>query len=231
VSVDAGVPDPPLPFTGGRIPATDEERACVERRILRQFILAPAAAAALLLVGFSIGRPRVAAAGLLGFGLLGVWIGAQAISEGRLMFIRGGSMTLREYRYFIYEGLAAIPYGLAYVLGGLCLGAVATLVLGGATLARIRAVVLARPGYALVPFGATLFCYGLGFFVGFVRREGSVWNRAFSFLLDAPARLGGLILVVWAAATLWIGLVEWTNPPLFHRWFEVLTGNPWPFTG
>jgi hypothetical protein len=38
-----------------------------------------------------------------------------------MMFIRGGSMTRREYRYFIYEGIAAIPYGLAYVSSGVCL--------------------------------------------------------------------------------------------------------------
>lgn len=225
----SGVPDPPLPFTGGRIPASDEERTLVERQVLRQFILSPAAAAAAVLVGFNAGWPRVAGLGVLGFGLIALWIGGRAIRERRLVFIRGGAFTLREYRYFIYEGLAAVPYGLAYILGGLSLVALSATFLAGTSVEQMRTVVLARPGAALVPIGATLLCYGLGFVIGFVHREGSRWRRAFAMLIDAPARLGGLILIVWAAAALALGLVEQLSPATFHRWFESVAGNPWPF--
>ncbi len=108
-----GIPDPPLPFTGGRIPASEEERTLVERRVVAQFIVAPTVSFAALLVGFYLDWPRVTAAGVFGFGLSAIWIGGLAAYERRLMFIRGGTMTLRQYRYFIYEGVAAIPYGLA----------------------------------------------------------------------------------------------------------------------
>jgi len=36
-------------------------------------------------------------------------------------------------------------------------------------------------------------------------------------------------LVAWAAALLAVGAVEWIEPALFHRWFESIFGNPWPF--
>lgn len=225
-----GVPDPPLPFSGGRIPASEQERALVERQVLRQFIVAPALTAAVVLIGFNRGWPRVMAMGVLAAGLVAVWIGSQAVRERRLVFIRGGLMTLREYRYFIYEGVAAIPYGLAYLLGGVSLVALSVLSIGGMSLERMRTAALARPGYALIPLGAVALCYGLGFLIGFVAREGSRWRRAFSMFLDAPARLGGLILVAWALAALVVGLVEWLNPALFLHWFETSTGNPWPFT-
>lgn len=224
-----GIPDPPLPFTGGRIPASEEERRFVERRVLTQFILAPALSFTALLVGFNLAWPRLTAAGVIGFGLTGLWVGGLAAAERRLVFIRGGTMTRREYRYVIYEGVAAVPYGLAYVVAGLCLITLVVLFLGGTSLERMRAVTLARPGFALVPLGALLLCHGLGFLIGFVHRSGSWWQRAFGMLLDAPARLGGVILVAWAVAALTIGLVEWLDPALFNRWFEAIFGNPWPF--
>jgi len=224
-----GIPDPPLPFTGGRIPASEEERRFVERRVLTQFILAPALSFAALLVGFNLEWPRLTAAGVIGFGLAALWIGGLAAAERRLVFIRGGTMTRREYRYVIYEGPAAVPYGLAYVVAGGCLITLAALFLGGISLERMRAVALARPGVALMPLGTLLLCHGLGFLIGFVHRSGSWWQRAFGMLIDAPGRLGGLILIVWAVAALTIGLVEWLNPALFNRWFESVVGSPWPF--
>jgi hypothetical protein len=225
----SGVPDPPLPFTGGRIPASDEERALVERRILRHFILIPALAVAVFLAGFNLGWPLAAAAGVIALALDAVWIGALAVQERRLMFIRGGSMTRREYRYFIYEGVAAVPYGLSYLLGGVCLLALALLFVTGVSLDQMRAGALARPGRALIPLGAALLCYGLGFLIGFTHRSGPWWQRAFGMLIDAPGRLGGLILVIWATAALGVGLVEQISPGLFLQWFERVFGNPWPW--
>ena len=225
----SGIPDPPLPFTGGRIPASEEERAFVERRVIRQFIIAPAVSFAALLTGFNFEWPRITAVGVIGFGLSALWIGYLAISERRMMFIRGGTTTSREYRYFIYEGVASIPYGLAYVVGGGCLITPALLFLNGTSLEQMRDAVLARPSCGLIPVGALLLSHGLGFLIGFVHRSGSRWQRAFGMLLDAPARLGGLILIAWAAAALTVGLVEWLSPALFDQWFESIFGNPWPF--
>jgi hypothetical protein len=229
VTTTGGIPDSPLPFTGGRIPASEAERRLAERRVLTQFILAPAGSFAALLAGFNLGKPWLTAVGVIGFGLAGIWIGGLAVRERRLMFIRGGLMTRREYRYFIYEGFAAIPYGLAYVVGGVCLITLALLFLTGTSLERMRDAALARPGLALMPVGALRLGWGLGFVIGFVHRGGSRWQRAFGMLLDAPARLGGLILIAWAAAMLAVGVVEWLHPEVFNRWFESISGNPWPF--
>jgi hypothetical protein len=229
VDAISGIPDPPLPFTGGRIPASEEERRFVARRVMTQFVMAPAVSFAGLLTGFKLASPSVMALGVIGFGLSAIWIGGLAINEQRLMFIRGGTMTRREYRYFIYEGFAAIPYGLAYVVGGVCLITPAVLFLNGTSLERMRDVALARPSLGLIPLGAALLSYGLGFLIGFVHRSGSWWQRTFGMFIDAPARLGGLILMAWAAAALAIGMVEWLTPALFHERFESIFGNPWPF--
>ena len=222
----SGLPDTPLPFTGGRIAASEEERALASRRVLRQFILAPAVSFALLLIGFKFDAPRLAVAGVIGFGLNALWIGFCAVREKRLIFIRGGTMTRREYRYFFYEGAAAIPYGLTYLVGGVCLIIPSLFFLGGRSLEQMRTAALTRPSIALIPVGLMFLCYGLGFLVGFVHRGGSWWQRGFGMLLDAPARLGGVILIAWAAAMLIIGVVEWLNPSLFRQWFEAVVGVP-----
>ena len=224
-----GVPDPPLPFTGGRIPSSEEECKFVLRRVMTQYCIAPALAFAALLAGFNFGWPHLMAFGVIGLGLCGLWIGYLAVSERRLMFIRGGSMTSRVFRYFIYEGVAAVPYGLAHAVGGVCLIAPAVLFLGGTSLARMREIALARPGRLLLPLGVLLLCHGLGFVIGFTHRSGSWWQRVWAMLIDAPARLGGLILLVLAVAVLVVGGIEWFAPAQFNQWFELIFGNPWPF--
>lgn len=224
-----GIADPPLPFTGGRIPASEDERKLVERRVMTQFFVAPALSMAALVAGFQLGRPHLTALGVIGLGLGALWIGALAVGERRLMFMRGGMMVRRECRYFVYEGLAAVPYGLAVLVCGACLVAPALLFLGGTSLEQMRAAVLARPSVALIPLGTVLLFHGMGFLIGFVHRGGSKWQRAFGMLIDAPARLGGLILIAWAAALLAIGGVEWLRPGLFDQWFRSIFGHPWPY--
>jgi hypothetical protein len=108
-----GIPDPPLPYTGGRIPASEDERRFAERRVLQQYIVAPALSFAAVLIGFNFGWPRLTVAGVIGFGLTALLIGSRMVRERQLIFIRGAPGTPREYRCFIYEGLAAVPYGLA----------------------------------------------------------------------------------------------------------------------
>jgi len=224
-----GLPDTPLPFTGGRIAASEQERRFVERRFLKQHLAAPGLSFAVLLGGFSLQWPRVVALGLLGLGGSAMWIGGLAVKERRLLFMRGGTVR-REHRYVIYEGLAAIPYGLTYLEGGASLAVAAMFFFAGGSLERLRSMMLARPSLALLPAGFMLASYGLGFVIGFVRRAGSAWQRVLGMLLDAPARLGGLILIAWGLAALAVGATEALSPAIFNQWFQWLFGNPWPFS-
>lgn len=227
--LDGGIPDPPLPFTGGRIAASEEERSFVRRRVMLQFFVAPALSLAVLLIGFNLGWPRLTAVGVIGLGLSALLTGYLAISEKRMMFIRGSTMTLREYRYFIYEGFAAVPYGLVFLVAGACLITPAALFFIGMSLERIRDIVLARPSLAFIPLGGLFAFQGLGFLIGFGRRATSVGDRLWIEFQHLPARLGGLILIVWGAGLLVIGFVEWYSPALFNHWFQATFGNPWPF--
>jgi len=211
-SATPGIPDPPLPFTGGRIPASDEERRSVERRVMAQFFVAPALSFAALGGGFSLGWPRLAGAGSVGLGLTAIITGWLMIREQRLMFIRGDTVTPRAYRYFIYEGFAAIPYGLAWLVAGVSLTVASVLFLSGVGVDQLRDAVLARPHRALLPIGACLLCYGLGFMIGFRRPAGTLGDRVTLTLLHLPAQLGGLILVALGIAMLGLGVHEWLNP-------------------
>lgn len=224
-----GIPDPPLPFTGGRIPADEAEWCFVERRVMLQFFVAPALSLAALGGGFSLGWPRLAAAGLVGLGLSGLLVAWFAITERRLMFIRGGTMTRREYRYFIYEGFAAIPFGLVFAIAGLAALAAGLLYLDGRSAAAMRDAVLTRPHRLLLPLGAGLACQGLGFLIGFSRAGISWRERVGVALLHLPARLGGAILLALGGGALFTGVVEWLQPEVFHAGFGRIFGNPWPY--
>lgn len=226
-----GIPDPPLPFTGGRFPASDAEHRQVERRVMAQYFVAPGLSLAALGAGFNLGWPRLGAAGVIGLGLSSLVIGALAIGERRLMFIRGGSLTPRPYRYFIYEGIAAIPYGLAFAIAGLTLGGCGLAYLAGTTVDALRAAVLARPYLGLLPAGAAMLCQGLGFVIGFRRAASSWGDRLAIGLTHLPVQLGGLILAVLGIAALGLGLTEWLAPQVFRAGFQDFFGNPWPFDG
>lgn len=221
-----GVPDPPLPFTGGRIPFSAAERAFVERRVMVLQFVAPALSFVALAFGFALGWPRLAALGVAGLGLTGMALGQFAIREQRLMFIRGGSMTPKAYRYFIYEGVAAVPFGLAIAICGACAVALAALSLLGVSLDTMRDAILDRPGYALVPLGAVLLCKGLGFAIGFPRATDSIGDRAWLELLHFPARLGGTLLIVIGGVALAVGAFEMLQPAAFDRVWVRLQREP-----
>lgn len=224
-----GIADPPLPFTGGRIPASEAERPFVERRVMAQFFVAPGLSLAALAGGFNLGWPRLAAAGVIGLGLSALLIAWFAIRERRLMFIRGGTMTQRAYRYFIYEGPAAIAYGLAFAVAGVVLGSCGLLYLTGSTPGAMRDAALSRPHLALVPVGAALVPYGLGFMIGFRRATVSAGDRVAIALTHLPAQLGGLILCALGVGALALGFTEWVAPGVFRQQFQAIFGNPWPF--
>ena len=224
-----GIPDPPLPFTGGRIPTDDAERHQVARRVMLLYFVAPGLSLAALGGGIHLGWPRLAAAGLAGLGLSGLLVAWFAVTGRRLAFIRGGSMTPRAYRYFIYEGAAAIPFGLVFAIAGAVALTAGLLYLDGRGPAAMRDAVLARPHRLLLPLGAALACQGLGFLIGFSRPSTS-WRERFGVaLLHLPARLGGAILITLGAGALAIGVVEWLQPESFRAGFAAFFGNPWPF--
>ena len=222
------IPDAPLPFTGGRLPISEKERRFVARRVILQSFVAPALSFATVLIGFELDWPRLIAIGVIGFGLSALLVGYFACSEQRLMFIRE-TAERPEYRYCIYEGFAALPYGLTFVVVGFSVITPAVLFLTGTSLEQMRKTVLARPSLALIPLGLALLFHGLGFVIGFGRRATSIGNRLWNEFQNLPARLGGLILITWAAALLSVGMIEWLSPKLFQLWFQSFFGNPWPF--
>lgn len=223
-----GISDPPLPFDGGRFTASDEELALVKRRILWLYIVAPALSFAALLVGFERGWPQLAATGVIGLGATACAIGARAMNERRLMFIVR-SLRGERRRYVLYEGMAAVPFGFAYVVAGLSLVVPAVAFLTGTSPASMREQVLARPSFALLPIGAFLLAHGLGFVVGFAHRSGSVGRRLFDALLRLPSRLAGVILLAWGALALALGLYEWLLPDAFDHAIEQIAHGRLPF--
>jgi hypothetical protein len=220
----------PLPFDAGRHPETEAEIAQLRRRSGLLYIAAPAASLAMLLLGFHLSLPLLAAAGVIGLGATAFALGALAIAERRLFFLVR-SLKGERWRYVIYEGFAAVPFGLSLIALGASLAALAALSITGHSIASLRDQMLARPGYALVPLGILLAAQGLGFLIGFSRRARSLRERVWISLMNLPGRLGGLILFAWGAAALVAGLVEWVAPELFRHWFQSLAGNPWPFDG
>ncbi|HRH79891.1 MAG TPA: hypothetical protein PLW81_02480 [Thiobacillaceae bacterium] len=175
-------------------------------------VLLPGLALAGILGGFHLDLPYLTAAGV---GMLGA------------RFMLAGWLALRErqvivwnanYRRFTdavraYHGPAAVPMGLAGLLGGGVLTALALAHLAGISLDAMRQAVLAQPALALVPTGLALGFYGMGFLMGF-RDDGdtptgpAAWNA----LLGMPGRLGGLILCALGTALLGAGVWEGVHP-------------------
>lgn len=190
-----------------------------------QFV-APALSFVALSLGYSLEWPRLAAVGVVGLGLAGIALGQFAIRERRVMFIRGGSMTPRAYRYFLYEGVAAVPFGLAFVIAGVGVIVPAVLAMLGASVDTIRDTVLARPGLVLVPVGVILLFNGAGLVIGFRRVPESAGDRFWLEFLHLPALLGGAILVAIGMAAVLIGLFELLVPDTFDRMWERIRDEP-----
>lgn len=222
-----GLADPPLPFSGGRLPNSESELAFVERRVMALYFVAPALSFAALAIGVALVLPQLAAAGVIGLGLTACAIGAYAIRERRLLFITRSFMQ-KSSRFVLYEGFAAVPFGGAALIGGVLLLVPAVLFLLGVPLQGMLGAVLARPGHALVPIGILLGVYGFGFLIGFVDRTGSLGERAFKVLLDVPGRIGGLILLFLGGLALLVGLYEWLRPEAFGQWVDEIKRGKLP---
>jgi hypothetical protein len=225
---DAGPVDPPLPFSGGRFPASAAEAAQVERRIFALYLVAPLAATGVALAGFHFARPAWLALGAAGLGAVALAVGLLAALERRLMFFARSFMR-RDARFVIYEGAAAVPFGLALASVGLCVLALVLAWMIGITPEQLREALLARPGLALVPIGLWFALTGLGLVTGFADRRGPVARRALHALNDLTTRLAGVLVAAIGLALLAAGLVDAMSPALFDAAFHSLAGNPWPW--
>lgn len=219
---------PPLPFTAGRYAASEQELVRVRRRVWRLHLLAPLVSFIALAAGFHLGWPLLTAAGVVGFGVVACAIGAFAIAERRLLFYVRNYQSDR-YRHVLYEGLAAVPLGAALFAAGAWLIALTFFYLMGSTIEALRAAMLARPSLALVPLGVIMTATGLGFAIGFSHPARTMGQRLWLALLNLPARLGGVILLMQGAVVLAIGLLDWLSPATFDAGFQWIFENPWPF--
>jgi len=221
----------PLPFSGARLPASDAELALVKRRTLCLRIAAPGVSLAVLLAGLHFERPLWVAAAVIGFGAIALIIGALAMCERRVMHYVGsvGVDARERRRYVLYEGIAAVPHGLAYAIAGALLIVLAALYLDGYGAPQIRHLLAARPSRLLLPVGAALLARGLAFLIGFGERSGTLQQRVAYALHDLPARAMGLILMFWGVLAFAIGTWEWVWPDAFVRAFESVVGAAWPY--
>ena len=220
--------DAPLPFDGGRHPATPAELALARRRTLGLAFAAPLASLSAVLAGAALGRPAVVAVGLLGLGATGLAIGVLAVVERRLFFLVRSHRGERR-AYVIHEGTAAAAFGFVPGLLGASAVGVGIAVLRGADADALREVALAKPGLWLAPLGATLLSLGLGFAIGFRTAPGTRAARAGRLLASLPARLGGFVLIGWGAAAMAAGLFERASPAGFRATWRALLGARWPF--
>ncbi len=177
----------------------------MRRRFLHLDVLLPGVALAAVLAGFHLKLPALMSGGALILGLRFVVAGGLAMRDRRIPVwnpnYRRFDEAIREYR-----GAAAVPMGLAGLLGGGVLAALAMAHLAGVSLEAMRQAVLARPALAMVPVGGVLLLYGLGFLMGF-RDDGDTTTGpvAWNTLLTLPGRLGGLVLFILGATLLGAG--------------------------
>lgn len=166
----------------------------MRRRFLLLDVLLPGLALAAVLAGFHLSVPAWMSGGVLILGLRFLAAGGLSLRDRRIPVwnpnYRRFDEAIREYR-----GAAAVPKGLAGLLGGGVLAVLALAHLSGVPLAAMRQAVLARPALALVPVGGVLLLYGLGFLMGF-RDDGDtlIGPPAWNTLITLPGRLGGLVL-------------------------------------
>lgn len=224
----AGPVDPPLPFNGGRFAASATEAARIERRIVALHLAAPLGATVIALAGFHFGRPAWLMLGLAGLGAMALAVGLLAARERRLLFFARSFMR-RDARFVVYEGAAAVPFGLALAWVGLCVLALVIASAAGVAPTRLREALLARPSLALVPLGLWFALTGLGLVIGFAGRHAAPARGALHALNDLTTRLAGAMVATIGLALLAAGVVDAVSPSSFDAAFRSLAGNPWPW--
>lgn len=209
-----------------RSKATAREQGQASSRLPRFWlldVLLPGLSLAGILAGFHLKSPPLMAGGVLTLGLRFIVVGWIAVRDRQIL------VWNTNYRVFTdairqYRGPAAVPMGIAGLLVGGVLAALALAHLAGTSLDAMRSTILAQPALALVPVGGGLALYGLGFLMGF-RDDGdiltgpAVWNA----LIGLPWRLGGLVLLALGTAALGAGIWEALNPGVLGTWAGIPT--------
>jgi hypothetical protein len=175
-----------------------------------------------VVVGLGLGVVWMAEVGMLGLAVTILAIGALAIRERRVLIWQ--EHVSNRVAIQVYCGVAALPMGLAGVVGGLSLLALVLAHAQGVSIETMRSAVLARPGLALVPLGAFLVLAGLGFLGGVASGKDRDKGRLFNAMLSLPSRLGGLILMAWGVAAAGIGAFELLQPEAFDRALAAVFG-------
>jgi hypothetical protein len=157
-------------------------------------------------------------AGIMILAAAGVSAGAATAALRRVVV----PAPTRRLVLLTFTGPAAVCSGVALAILGLTAGAVGILHATGTSAAGLKALVIARPGLVLAPAGATLLSHGLSYVVGFPEGRDPKGGRFWNALLSAPARLGGLILVVLGVAALALGAWELASPAAFDRLVDAL---------
>jgi len=189
----------------------------------QQFLLLgvlPAGSGLLLMVaGFNFRMPVLYTLGLLALSFAALATGIASCLYRRIVFI---NPNRRRFDLIVWQGVAAIPFGGTYIVGGFLLLAVAIAHLTGMSADAMRDAIIARPGLLLALLGVATLSYSIGFAIGFPAGEdakrGATWNA----LMSIPARLGALILFVIGGTLLGIGGWELLHTAEFDRWIKVL---------
>lgn len=189
----------------------------------QQFLLVgalPAGCGLLSLVAsFNFDLPALVTPGLLALSLAAIGSGVASCAYRRVVFL---DTRTRRFDLFVYHGIAAVPFGCTYLIGGLLVLAAAVAHLAGMSADAMRSAVLARPGLLLAPLGIAALSSALGFAIGFDDakdpRRGSGWH----LLMSIPALLGALILFAIGAALLGLGGWELLQPAAFDQWLTAL---------
>lgn len=191
----------------------------MRRHFLLLDVLLPGVALAALLAGFHMNLPALMSGGVLILGLRFLAAGGLAV---RYRHIPVWNPNYRRFSEAIrtYRGAAAVPMGLAGLLVGGILAALALAHMAGVPLEAMRQAALAQPALALLPAGGALLLYGLGFLIGF-RDDGDVLTGppAWNTLITLPGRLGGLVLCLLGLVCLGAGAWGLMHP-------DALSGQP-----
>lgn len=199
------------------------------RRVRRRFgllhIALPAVSLFGIVAGIGLGVAWMTQLGGLGLAAMFFFIGALAIRERRVVV--WNETVSNHVAIETYSGVAAVPMGLAGIVGGLTLFALAIAQMQGVSLDSMRSLLRARPGLALVPIGTVLIFTGLGFVIGFAVGKDPDKGPLFNAVLSIPSRLGGLIQLACGGAAAGLGVFELLRPEAFDRALAAFFGaNP-----
>lgn len=217
--------EPLDPADGVQGRATGDDGRRLRRRFGLLHIALPAVSMVWIVAGLGLGITWMTELGGLGLAAMFFFIGALAIRERRVLV--WNETVSSHVAIETHRGAAAVSMGLAGIVGGLTLFALAVAHIQGMSLNSIGRLLRARPGLALVPIGTVLIFTGLGFVMGVAAGKDPGKGPVFHAVLGIPSRLGGLIQLAWGVAAAGLGAFELLQPEAFDRAVAAFFGaNP-----